>query len=107
MIIAISLAVFFFITSASSIVITYIALKKLLKFDSIWNLLDKDLAEYQKFLIDTTSRGILTDSPEIREFHKRTTRVRDEMVIYRAVISSARGRGGGWVSTSEETSTQT
>lgn len=87
--------------------VTFISLRKLLKFDSIWDKLDKDLSDYQNFLTETTTRGILTDHPEIREFHKRTTRVRDEMIVYRAVISSARGKGGQWVNTSEETSTQT
>lgn len=80
--------------------------KRLLQFDALWDRVDKDLTEYQSYLVDRTSRGILTDHPEVREFHQTTTRVRDAMAAHRDSIISVRGKGAGWASTSAETSTQ-
>ena len=81
-------------------------LRRLLRFDDVWDALDRDLAEYQRYLVDQTSRGIMTDHPEVREFHKRTTGVRDAMASHRASIASVRGKGEGWASISDETSTR-
>ena len=88
------LFIFVVLLSILLIIALVISLKRLLAFDSIWDDIDVVLTNYIKFMEDKTSRGIMSNHPEIMEFHQKTVEVKETMKVHGKTVRNQRGYNG-------------
>ena len=67
-----AVAVILFLLLVGAGIAGFVLVKRLFQYDGLLQTISEGLDDYRNFLKRKTSRGILEDHPEIREFHERT-----------------------------------
>lgn len=82
-----ALVVILLILLVGALVAGGILVKRLFQYDGLVQTISEGLDDYRNFLKKKTSRGILEDHPEIREFHERTVELIATIDTWAAVWS--------------------
>lgn len=82
--------IFWILTS----IILIVVINKLLAFDSVWDQIDETMTNYVLFLEEKTKGGLLSNHPEVLEFHKKTVEIREKMKSLGQTVRIVRGNNG-------------